>query len=205
MIEFKEGNNLIMFSGGLDSTLLLYLHLKQIKKRTYVLTLNVSLKGYKNKAVTDPIISYMGRKFGRSNIEHFVLDTDRIDSESVTNLLKPYKHLYPTPDYIYSGTTKNPDDFDLRISGLPERNTEQPQESIIENVPWIKPFVNLDKRDIYEIYKQEGILDLIPMTRSCEWFPDMDENVSDPGMGHCGECWWCKERKWGLKEYFESL
>jgi len=26
----------------------------------------------------------------------------------------------------------------------------------------------------------------------------MTKGVPDPGIGHCNECWWCKERKWGF-------
>jgi len=37
---------------------------------------------------------------------------------------------------------------------------------------------------------------LFPVTRSCEW----NEHVvgEDPGMEHCGNCWWCHERKWAF-------
>ena len=25
------------------------------------------------------------------------------------------------------------------------------------------------------------------------------DDIKNPGLGHCGECWWCKEREWAFK------
>ena len=52
----------------------------------------------------------------------------------------------------------------------------------------IRPFFNLDKRQIAELYKQHNLLDtLFPLTVSC---------ITE--ITHCGECWFCKERIWGF-------
>lgn len=55
----------------------------------------------------------------------------------------------------------------------------------------IKPFFNINKQMIYEIYKNKNLLDeMFPLTRSCE-----DVSSSE---GHCGRCWWCQERHWAF-------
>lgn len=52
------------------------------------------------------------------------------------------------------------------------------------------PFVNLNKKNISEMYR---ILDiegtLFPKTRSCE---------TEEYIGHCGTCFWCSERLWAF-------
>lgn len=55
----------------------------------------------------------------------------------------------------------------------------------------LKPFFNFDKQSVAKIYKEKGLEEtLFPLTRSCE--------KKGTTVGHCGECWWCEERKWGF-------
>jgi 7-cyano-7-deazaguanine synthase in queuosine biosynthesis len=55
----------------------------------------------------------------------------------------------------------------------------------------LKPFFNLDKRQIAELYNEKKILEeIFPLTRSCEHIGTVH--------GHCGECWWCEERQWAF-------
>jgi hypothetical protein len=55
-----------------------------------------------------------------------------------------------------------------------------------------KPFFNITKKNIAELYQEHGLLDsLFPLTRSCE-----DRNFL---QGHCGKCWWCEERLWAFE------
>ena len=58
----------------------------------------------------------------------------------------------------------------------------------------ITPWINYDKKDIANIYKQLDIMELFSMTRSCE-------NKTFDFTKHCAECWWCIERKWGFGKY----
>ena len=51
------------------------------------------------------------------------------------------------------------------------------------------------------MYKEANLLDeLYPITRSCEYDPTSNyfKNIKNPGIGHCGKCWWCEERKWAF-------
>ena len=79
-----------------------------------------------------------------------------------------------------------------------------------DNVMWYNddkfymPWANTNKKGIAKMYRDENIIDsLLPVTRSCEWDPTCDYydviGTVDPYLGHCGECWWCKEREWGFK------
>ena len=57
------------------------------------------------------------------------------------------------------------------------------------------PFINHNKKHIARLYKALGVEDtLFPVTRSCE-------NDSYPDS-HCGNCWWCYERKWAFGRLF---
>jgi 7-cyano-7-deazaguanine synthase in queuosine biosynthesis len=73
------------------------------------------------------------------------------------------------------------------------------------------PWANTDKQGIAKMYREEKLIDsLLPVTRSCEYDPTSDyyyantwprwgDEIRDPYLEHCGECWWCKEREWGFK------
>jgi 7-cyano-7-deazaguanine synthase in queuosine biosynthesis len=63
------------------------------------------------------------------------------------------------------------------------------------NMLKMRPFRNIDKKGIAELYEKFGLLDtLFPITRSCELTTtDFSE--------HCGTCWFCEERKWGFGRY----
>jgi 7-cyano-7-deazaguanine synthase in queuosine biosynthesis len=55
----------------------------------------------------------------------------------------------------------------------------------------LKPFFNLNKQKLAELYKDKNLLDnLFPITRSCEHTGTVH--------GHCGNCWWCEERRWAF-------
>jgi len=105
---------------------------------------------------------------------------------------------------LYSGITTNP----------PKNIQESFQWGILENVEKkrgedvvketvrhfvkdsyefyeIKPFFNLTKQHLADIYREKDLLNSVfPLTRSCE--------KVGTTLGHCGECWWCEERKWAF-------
>jgi 7-cyano-7-deazaguanine synthase in queuosine biosynthesis len=56
-----------------------------------------------------------------------------------------------------------------------------------------RPFANLDKKGIAELYEHFNLMDtLFPITKSCE------AKTYDWTTPHCGTCWWCHERQWGF-------
>lgn len=54
----------------------------------------------------------------------------------------------------------------------------------------IRPFIDLDKIEIMKLYKAETTPHLLALTHSCGLEVDR----------HCGECYFCLERAWGLAE-----
>tara|TARA_B110000967_G_scaffold209120_1_gene263866 strand:+ start:2603 stop:3412 length:810 start_codon:yes stop_codon:yes gene_type:complete len=57
-----------------------------------------------------------------------------------------------------------------------------------------KPFLNIDKKFVADIYKTNDIMDLFEMTRSCTG----TERDTDNYTKECHKCFWCYERKWAF-------
>jgi hypothetical protein len=65
------------------------------------------------------------------------------------------------------------------------------------------PFRFVDKSWVLAQYRQLDIMDLFDLTRSCEGeFENINYETYIPGqyVPICGECFWCKERKWAIDE-----
>jgi len=61
------------------------------------------------------------------------------------------------------------------------------------------PFVHTDKRIVLALYKKYGLLaDLGALTRSCEGWIEETENFTK----ECKGCWWCVEKEWATAEIF---
>lgn len=193
-LKLWKGNAGVLCSGGADSTLLLYLLMKFTKNPIKVYTIGVSEKGRTNAITTAKVIEKCIQLTSNENVEHIVT-------------YGPAKDVYKRPQkdllfrrirVLYSGMTKNPP---LEITNkfkdpLPDaqiRNPKEEREEIYRSV-FYRPFTNKNKKDICNLYEYFGVLEeLFPLTHSCE-----------SGYGklnyfdHCGNCWWCEERKWGF-------
>lgn len=112
-----------------------------------------------------------------------------------------YKH---NLDAYYNAVTRNPKNVDFK--GMPTRDIEPLQNNehlrLMKHMDkWaIHPFRFVEKNWIYKQYKTSNILDLWNSTRSCE---GIFENINyknyipyETIVPECGECFWCKERKW---------
>ena len=78
-------------------------------------------------------------------------------------------------------------------AGDESRTPDVVKDEVTGNGFLYSPFVNKDKKTIFQIYQDLNLLEtLFPLTRSCE--TTRLKNF----RGHCGECWWCKERMWGF-------
>jgi 7-cyano-7-deazaguanine synthase in queuosine biosynthesis len=55
----------------------------------------------------------------------------------------------------------------------------------------LRPFIELDKTQIMNIYIKENILDLLELTNSC--------GALINGKTQCGGCYFCMERSWAAK------
>jgi hypothetical protein len=105
----------------------------------------------------------------------------------------------------FNAVTKNPGDID---GGMKTRDIEPNAEnfhlSIMNHLGIIAchPFRFVTKDWIIRQYRRLGIEDLLSITRSCEGtFKDLNYQNYVPGqiVPECGECFWCKERTWGIE------
>lgn len=111
-------------------------------------------------------------------------------------------------DAWFAAVTKNPP---LAFKGaLEDRNV--PTIPLIDKhlgVTICHPFVNVSKEWIVKKYYDFDIIELFNITRSCEGdnksYPDVFKGLDYmsyiPGqtVPECGQCFWCKEREWGIK------
>jgi len=210
--QFLDSNSTlgIWVSGGVDSSLLCYLLAKKIK------TENIP---FKLQTVTIPkrptdthhlsVIDFIKKDLNCNDIfcDPIIYNTDhdnytqsfqQVNEENVIN--GKYKYIYSginqTPDYeSYNDIWTAYEELEnlrssdanklLAISGVILH-----EDKFVE-FGEIRPFFNLNKKHIASLYKEHNLLDtLFPLTVSC--------NTIEYTNGHCGECWFCKERFWGF-------
>jgi len=57
------------------------------------------------------------------------------------------------------------------------------------------PFLYVDKKFVAGVFRENNLMDLFYLTKSCAWGPETGNyNYPKP----CGECFWCNERKWAF-------
>lgn len=167
----------VMFSGGVDSTLLLYLLCKQgIDKNCTIVPFTIPrLTGALDYAYS--IIDYFDYMFEIDLQETNIVGKQNDPHEIFVGYGIAEAMNYDV-DYIYIGSTKNPD---IEIEGAPKR--------FKYNYYKVKqPFFDLSKYEIVKMYYDLGIQDLLRFTHSC----------SVQKIGECGECFFCKEKNWAL-------
>lgn len=108
-------------------------------------------------------------------------------------------------DSWYVGVTKNPSDISSD-GGMQNRNLDTISiDKIIikrDNVTIYRPFLYLEKDSIMSLYKHFNVMDLLELTRSCEGdIAELTYKNYKKGqfVPTCGECFWCREREWGLE------
>lgn len=199
-IEFRlyPGTPGACISGGADSAIMLYFLLKYSTTEVHLFSLASQKKQLRNTHASIEVISKCAELTGNYNFVHHV--TYEV-SQSQDLLFKlPLQYINNNIiSKIYTGITKNPPESVVKTFSELTSENEERDPNIIRNVDqglWYAPWTNHDKRDIYTIYKEYNLLEsLYPLTRSCEW---TDGLAPDPGMDHCGKCWWCEERNWGF-------
>ena len=85
------------------------------------------------------------------------------------------------------GRTLNPPFY---IKGEEEnRNGDSPMLEYFNGHVVYRPWYDVNKKQIVEAYRNEGLMPLFNMTRSCVSLE----------VNECGECFWCKEREWACE------
>lgn len=110
-------------------------------------------------------------------------------------------------DAYYNAVTRNP--RLAMFNGMRERDIEPTDDN--QHLTHMMhmgrlachPFRFTEKSWVVRQYKRLGIMDLFEITRSCEGeFKDItyQNYVARQYVPVCGECFWCKERKWAYEQ-----
>ena len=133
------------------------------------------------------------------NVNHHIVYVDKQNDEKLFRL--PRKMISENKiNVIYTAVTANPpkdiaDNFLTSVANSEHNKRDPLIYRPISDGNWCTPFVNTNKIKIAEMYESLGLLEtLFPLTRSCELITS-NSNF----LGHCGNCWWCRERFWGFK------
>ena len=178
-IEIPEGTKHIniLMSGGVDSTILLYLLLKDGYENIVCHTMDK--EGNVSKLVLSPIIDYLNKKFNR-NIQLHIIKKKLWIREAVKGILNFY------PGVVITGCNKVVTDKFTPTNYIPEDTP--PVRGPPLNEFHLRPLIDLDKIEIVRFYLEENILDLLKLTKSCGYRP-----VYEP---RCNGCYFCMERSW---------
>lgn len=162
----------LFFTGGVESTLLLH----QLSKQDAVLQLYTVLNPYINVERMQQIISYVNMNNKVTVNFPFTIPLKNPETDKDRTFIRWARHLAQVEvDMLYIGSNEHMDH-------LPKR-----QYLIHDKI--IMPFKGLQKDKIVEMYKHEGLTELLKMTHSC--FIDSTD--------HCGKCIGCIERTWAFE------
>lgn len=101
------------------------------------------------------------------------------------------------------GMTRNPPAAEMKKLNFYEkaerrRDLEQPEmlQLLIGDTDTIyKPWINVDKKFVADIFKQNNLTEsLFPLTRSCVGTARQTDNFTR----ECHQCFWCHEKKWAF-------
>ena len=210
----------ISISGGADSALLAY-HVANNTSAEIILTNQI--RCWKTRPwqehVADTVIKWLMNNFDNiTTIERSFIPPE-MEEPHTTYIKDEYEklksgnriilrafneyiaHKYKL-DAWYNGVTKNPP---VKFEGALSERDEGVLPLTMKHmgVDIIHPFVYTSKDKIIKEYYQEGIVELLNLTRSCEGeFEGLDYNTYTPGdvVPECGKCFWCKEREWAIEQ-----
>ena len=216
-LDIYDGPVGIMVSGGADSAILLYYLMKYSTSTIHVYTEGSNHKFRRNTIIAPRVVEKCIQLTNNINVIHHINYKETSTGESL--------YVNPTSavdnglvQVVYEGVTMNPPK-DIAENLAPElefdtvlqerRSPSRHHKSFHSDNKFYMPWSNTDKQGIAKMYKEENLIDsLFPVTRSCEWDPAVPSkwyyNIKDPELGHCGACWWCKEREWAFNENGET-
>lgn len=214
---------ILLLSGGLDSASLLYLLCKYYPNTTIIPATGDVAQHAADIYHARNIVFEMRKRFSNigDHYEHKIdLDDeewlkksvdlfDKIDHK-ISSLKLFSKHLQQiealknirqkTGACVFiNGTTANPPEKEIDFSDIAEekRSPNVIHDKVIET-PYggkiYSPYINEDKKFVANIYKEEELDWLYPLTRSCVATAEQTNNFETV----CGECYWCKEKAWAF-------
>jgi len=205
---FRNKTIALSMSGGVDSTMLCFLMAKSIRRNSLNSTIQ-PYNGFDSWAPNDSqklpsIIQYIKEKFPTVKINdplmiRFNTNGDQINDKN--SYIQPFiENLIEnkTVDIVMNGISKGPSIPVQKTFGESLPFKRRPGKHLWDEVEradsLTSPFKSIDKRFIVQCYKDFKCEDLLDLTHSC----------THPVKQSCGECWWCKERKWAINEVFQN-
>ena len=198
----------LKISGGADSAIVCYMVAKYVTEERPDITIHPITAVASTKPFQQIFADKVLRKVeSLTGIEFATHQYRNIDSTTVENYINQQSDLV---DDVYasqglqthfSGLTANPTAEDApelydgahALPGSYGPNDTDRSKSIEKKDNTFRPLINVDKKGVAEHYITLGVLEeIFPLTRSCE------ENNVFTFEAHCGDCWFCRERKWGF-------
>jgi 7-cyano-7-deazaguanine synthase in queuosine biosynthesis len=194
-VDIPDGPIGISCSGGVDSSLLLYILMANCTDTIHIFTLSNDRKGRANAVIVPKVIERCIQLTGNLNVmQHSYYAADQIEN---TLFDVPREYLKnKTISCIFFAITANPP-ADVVFAAQGSEQSNRDPLTIKKEIEYdgflYQPFVNKDKKTIADIYRQLNLMEtLFPVTRSCEQIGKLEY------YDHCGKCWWCEERQWGF-------
>lgn len=189
----------VLVSGGADSALLLYLLLSKYKSKVHVFTVAIGTDEQVDVKASVDVVNACVKITGNINVEHHISYEPKnpTQQKKLKRLARKYLDDNTICD-LFLGITSQPPAEVVSSWNNQLLDSTAEMRSPEERDPYWKhgfriPFINLNKKNIAELYNHYDLLEsLLPYTKSC-----IDPNATDSRY-HCGECWWCEERKWAF-------
>lgn len=199
----------LLFSGGIDSSLLLYMLGLQYPERR-IMAFSAGCSYIDNRVHMPQIQNVFDRV--TNLVTPGALDYHIVhyhDDRTTHHCNQAMQEFDPMVDIWITGMNKAPpvgttvnnaygDDVDIHETcPLPHRKEPIQKWQTVDGYDYYVPLADLDKQDIIRLYKHFEIYhSVLPLTRSCPktWeFHEMKHFTAE-----CGDCFWCLEKKWGM-------
>ena len=196
----------IKISGGADSAMICYILSKyKVTERPEItihpITAVNILKPYQ-LIFSKKVIEFCEKEFNIKFAEHLYCEPvmEGTELQNAQDMLTEGAYKNKIIDCHVTGINCNPpsdvcNSFNEAVIGERDFRRDRTEEikSTMPGPRCYRPFANLDKQGIAELYSHFNLMDtLFPITKSCE------SKTYDWSTPHCGTCWWCHERQWGF-------
>jgi hypothetical protein len=219
----------ISVSGGADSALLAYLlcsmaspatainiisHIRMWRTRPWQQYDSLNVYNYLVKRFPNLTfkrhVNFIAPELEYGNIGPILTDPygKKVSGDNIEiRAFAEYVCVQESVDAYYNAVTRNPRGVEL--GGMVERNIDPTPDNgrllVVKHMGiWaLHPFRFTEKSWVIKQYKNLDINDLLDITRSCEGeFENLNYETYTPGqyVPTCGECFWCKEREWAIKQ-----
>ena len=188
----------LSFSGGADSSLLLYILLANTQHPLHVYTFASRLRQFRNAIAASRVLMACCSLTGNYRVEHHTVYIDEQTPDAMYPKMRDQMARDGT-SCLYTAMTRLPpqavqDSFCQQLTRdiVLKRHDQEVRDLYYDRGTRYTPFINLNKQAIAQMYLHLDLRQsLYPLTRSCE-------GPRGQWGNHCGACWWCDERVWAF-------